>query len=49
MMTYRSQVYRIPADGKLSYRYTYEHFDTVQLLLLQGGIRLAGILNQIYG
>ena len=49
MMAYRPQVYRIPEDGKLSYRYSYENFDTVQRLLLQGGIRLAGILNQIYG
>ena len=49
MMPYRPQVYNIPADGKLGYRYAYENFDTVQLLLLQGGIRLAGILNQIYG
>jgi hypothetical protein len=49
MMPYRTQVYNFPADGKLSYRYSYENFDTVELLLLQGGIRLAGILNQIYG
>jgi hypothetical protein len=48
MMAYRPQVYRVPPDGKLGYRYAYEHFDTVQQLLLQGGIRLAGILNQIY-
>ena len=49
MMVYRPQVYKIPEDGKLSYRYSYENFDTVQKLLLQGGVRLAGILNQIYG
>ena len=49
MMPYRQQVYNIPAEGKLGYRYAYENFDTVQRLLLQGGIRLAGLLNQIYG
>jgi hypothetical protein len=49
MMAYRPQIYKVPADGKLSYRYSYENFDTVELLLLQGGIRLAGILNEIYG
>jgi hypothetical protein len=49
MMPYRPQVYKIPEDGKLGYRYSYENFDTLQRLLLQGGVRLAGILNQIYG
>jgi hypothetical protein len=49
MMVYRPQVYKLPEDGKLGYRYSYENFDTVQKLLLQGGIRLAGLLNQIYG
>jgi len=49
MMVYRPQVYNLPADNKLSYRYSYENFNTVQQLLLQGGIRLAGLLNEIYG
>jgi hypothetical protein len=49
MMVYRPQVYKIPADAKLGYRYSYENFDTVQFLLLQGGVRLAGLLNNIYG
>ena len=48
MMVFRRQVYNIPQDGKLGYRYSYDNFDTVQQLLLQGGIRLAGLLNQIY-
>lgn len=48
MMIYRQQVYNIPPDGKLGYRYSYDNFDTVQLLLLQGGVRLAGSLNEIY-
>lgn len=43
------QAYTIPADSKLSYRYSYENFDTVQTVLMQAGIHLAGILNEIYG
>jgi hypothetical protein len=49
MMVFRLQVYNIPQDGKLSYRYSYDNFNTVQQLLLESGIRLAGLLNQIYG
>lgn len=49
MMVYRPQVYNLPEDGKLGYRYSYDNFNTVQKLLLQGGVRLAGLLNQIYG
>ena len=49
MMTFRSQVYNLPADGRLGYRYSYDNFGTIQKCMLQGGIRLAGLLNQIYG
>ena len=49
MMIYRPQVYAIPQDGKLGYRYSYDNFNTIQKLLLQSGIRLAGLLNEIYG
>ena len=48
-MTYRPQVYKLPADKKLGYKYSYENFDTVENRLLQAGIRLAGLLNAIYG
>lgn len=48
-MTYRPQVYNLPADKKLGYKYAYENFDTVEKRLLQAGIRLAGLLNKIYG
>ncbi|TXK45313.1 S1/P1 nuclease [Pontibacter qinzhouensis] len=48
-MPLRPAVYNLPADNKLSYRYSYEHFGTVQQCLLQGGVRLAGLLNEIYG
>ena len=49
MMVFRPQVYNIPQDGKLGYRYSYDNFNTVQQLLLESGTRLAGLLNEIYG
>ena len=47
-MNYRKQVYNI-GDGNLSYKYTYKNFPLVRLRLVEAGVRLAGILNQIYG
>ncbi len=43
------QVYTLPADGKLGYRYSYLNFNTVQTCLMQAGIHLAGLLEEIYG
>lgn len=48
-MSYRSQVYDIPENGKLGYAYMYENYNTVEKRLLQAGVRLAGLLNKIYG
>ena len=48
-MSYRAQVYDLPEDKKLGYRYAYENYDLVEQRLLQAGIRLAGLLNEIYG
>ncbi len=36
-------------DQKLSYRYIYDHLQTVNDQLLKGGVHLAGLLNQIFG
>ena len=47
-MTYRKQVYEF-GDGNLSYKYAYKNLPTVKERLLLAGIRLAGILNEIYG
>jgi hypothetical protein len=47
-MGFRKQVYEI-GDGNLSYKYSYKNLPTVKQRLLQAGIRLAGILNDIYG
>lgn len=47
-MSYRPQVYDI-GSGNLGYRYSYQYFDIVKHRLVQAGIRLAGVLNEIYG
>ena len=46
--TYRRQVYDI-GGGNLSYAYGYKYFSIAKLRMLQAGVRLAGLLNQIYG
>ncbi|HLR24896.1 MAG TPA: S1/P1 nuclease [Fodinibius sp.] len=45
----REEVYDLPKDRQLSYRYMYIHRPTLDLQLLKGGIRLAHVLNEIYG
>ncbi|MGI9547670.1 MAG: S1/P1 nuclease, partial [Flavobacteriaceae bacterium] len=45
-----NKVYRSVKIGeKLSYGYSYTYWPTVERQLLLGGLRLAGILNDIYG
>jgi hypothetical protein len=44
----RKAVYAI-GDGNLSYKYPYKNFSLVRERILKAGIRLAGILNEIYG
>jgi hypothetical protein len=36
-------------NQKLSYRYNYDNIDTLNQQLLKGGVRLAGLLNEIFG
>lgn len=44
------KVYKSASIGeKLGYRYSYDHFETVRSQLYIAGIRLAAILNDIYG
>lgn len=45
----RPQVYQLPESKKINYPYNYENIDLVNRRLLQAGIRLAGVLNEIYG
>lgn len=39
----------VKAEDKLSYNYNYQHVATMNQQLLKGGVRLAGILNEIFG
>lgn len=40
---------KVKPDSKLSYRYNFENIDTVNQQLVKGGVRLAGLLNEIFG
>jgi hypothetical protein len=46
-MGYRSQVYAY-GDGRLGYEYSYKNFPLVRTRILESGVRLAGLLNEIY-
>jgi hypothetical protein len=48
-MELRDQVYDLPADHQIGYEYQYKNRDLLDRQLLKGGVRLAGILNEIYG
>lgn len=47
-MSYRQRIYALPESNRLSYRYSYDNFDLVEYRLLQAGVRLAGVINDIY-
>lgn len=47
-ISYRTQIYDFPENKNINYRYNYDHIATVNLRLLQAGIRLAGVLEDIY-
>ena len=46
--SYKDQVYDT-GNGKLGYRYSYLYYHIIRHRLLQAGVRLAGILNEVYG
>lgn len=48
-MIYREDVYNLPDDMRLGYEYRYKNKEIVFKRLLQAGIRIAGVLNEIYG
>lgn len=48
-MQMRDQVYSLPQNHKIGYQYQYKNRDLLDRQLLKGGIRLAGVLNEIYG
>lgn len=43
------EVYDLPENRELGYKYMYHNYPIVQKRLLQAGVRLAGVLNEIYG
>lgn len=45
----RSALYEVPEDRKLGYNYRYEHWDTMKRQLYKGGVRLAHLLNELFG
>lgn len=42
------RVYDLPDNKRLGYEYTYKNWSTVETQLAKAGIRLAGLLNQIF-
>lgn len=46
--SFTEQVYDV-GNGRLGYEYAYVNLPVVKLRLLQAGVRLAGLLNDIYG
>jgi hypothetical protein len=48
-MSYRDQTYDLPGNRRLGYEYRYENKDILFDRLLKAGIRMAGVLNEIYG
>ncbi len=45
----RDACYDIGEKKSINYKYDYKHWPTVQQQLLKAGVRLAGVLNEIYG
>jgi len=39
----------VKPNARLSYRYNFDHIAILNLQLLKGGIRLAGVLNEVFG
>jgi len=48
-ISFHKQIYQLPENKKLSYRYDYDNLEVLNLRMLQAGVRLAGVLNDIYG
>lgn len=48
-MELREQVYGLPEDREIGYQYQYKNRDLLDQQLLKAGVRLASVLNEIYG
>jgi hypothetical protein len=47
-MDYREDVYNLPDNNRIGYEYRYANYDFVEERLVMAGVRLAGVLNEIY-
>jgi hypothetical protein len=47
-MTYRDEMYDLPDNNRIGYEYRYANYDIVKERLVMAGVRLAGVLNDIY-
>jgi len=47
-MSYRDDVYDLPDDHRIGFEYRFQNYYIVQKRLVQAGVRLAGVLNNIY-
>jgi hypothetical protein len=45
----RTHIYDIPEDHRVSYEYIYKYYHIVEERLIAAGIRLAAVLEEIYG
>lgn len=48
-MSYRDRVYDLPDNMRIGYEYRYHNKEIIFRRLLQEGVRMAGVLNEIYG
>ena len=48
-VSYRDRIYDLPENRRIGYEYRYFNKDIVFKRLLQAGVRMAGVLNEIYG
>jgi hypothetical protein len=48
-VSYRDRIYDLPDDMRIGFQYRYDNKDIVFKRVLQAGIRMAGVLNEIYG
>ncbi len=46
---YRDSIYALPEGNRLEWEYRNENFHIVEKRLLQAGVRMAGVINAIYG
>lgn len=47
-MELRDDVYNLPDNNRIGYEYRYANYDLVKEQLVKAGVRLAGVLNDIY-